>query len=159
MTFGEWCDQIARDTESNVTRALVREIMVTAVRTAIEEIITNPADATLDIKGVGRFYLNRQKFALKKQTYKSNNEDDIFYWRVNFKASRILKDVINNKRDIKTVTIGSNISLYNESDIQSNGTVKVKGTRNKIQLVVKPKIREKAKESQKKKIKAKLPED
>lgn len=162
MTFAEWCDQIARDTESNVSRQLVREIMITAMRTALEEFLANPADATLDIYGIGKFYLNRKNYDMSKRFHlkdRTECNETVFSWVAHFRPSVRLKQLLNNKCDIKTYRIGTNMPLYSDEDLQADGTIKVKGKRDKTKLVIKPKIVKEKQKEVKERIKSKLPED
>ena len=163
MTFIEWCNQTARDADINVTQDLVKAVMITALRTAIEEFVANPADASLDIYGIGRFYLNRSQYDMSKRFHlkdRTEVNDIVGSWIVHFKPSIVLKEVLNGKRELKDMLIGSCIPLYTDKDIQADGTIKKKkGTRDKKQLVVKRTIVKDKRREQKKIIKAKLPED
>jgi hypothetical protein len=163
MTFAEWCDETARQTETNISRALVKEIMTTAIRVAVDEFLAKPADATLDIGGIGRFYLNRATYDMSKRFHlkdRAESNDIVHCWNVHFRASRALKEVLNHKRDIKDFKIGYTAPLYNIEDIQEDGTViKKKGTRDKEPLVLKKKVVKEKQKELKAKIKSKLPED
>jgi hypothetical protein len=162
MTFAEWCDQTARDTKSNVTRELVREIMATALRSAVEEFLANPADATLDIFAIGRFYLNRNAYDMSKRYHlkdRTESNDIVYSWSVIFKPSTTLKKVLNNKRDIADVSFGLVKPIYKQVEIQADGTIKKKGNRNKQQLVIKKKVHMETQRELKKQIQSKLPED
>ena len=56
MTYDEWVRQIHRELESRVPLELVKDIMNNAMRVAFEELYSNPAEADLNIVGIGRFY-------------------------------------------------------------------------------------------------------
>ena len=168
MTFLEWYKQTAKDFGNGVTYDLVKDILVMAIRVAIEELMTNPADADLDITGIGRFYLNHRVCHNNFYELGSGKEYTV-KWTIQFKPSSVLKDTINGKRDVHDLLIGSVIPLYPEHIYKSGK--KIRGSGKKFKE--KPKIREyniqkniryveaekKMEEQQnKKEIKSKLPE-
>lgn len=122
MTFIEWCKATSKETNSSVSRDLVKEIMITAIRVAIEELMANPVDASLDIMSIGRFYLDRVKI---KNVYIATNETgEIMYWRLKFKVAKSLRDSLNNRKDIRELSIGGANPLYPEYNLNPDGTRK-----------------------------------
>lgn len=122
MTFVEWAKQTAREVESNVPYELVKDIMVNAIRVATEEMLSNPAEADLDITGIGRFYLNHRICHNNFPTPEHPEYET--YWTLHFKPARVLKEVFNGKRDVREMMIGCFIPLYPEYVYNEDGSVK-----------------------------------
>lgn len=89
MTFREWYCQIAREMDSNIPRELVKDVLVNAIRVALEEFLANPADAELSIKGIGRFYLNHRVCHNNFPTEDSHEYKT--HWTMHFRPSIVLK--------------------------------------------------------------------
>ena len=136
MTFMEWYKQTAREVGNGIPFEMVKDIMVRAIRVALEEFIANPTDATLDIKGIGRFYLNRRIVNITEDI--KCDEDQLIRWSIHFKPSKCVKDAINGKSDPREMVIGTVIPLYPEY-IYRDGT-KSKGAGKKFKT--KPKVTE-----------------
>jgi hypothetical protein len=114
MTFGEWCDQTTRETKSNIPRALVKEVLLTALRVGVEELMSNPAEADLDIKGIGRFYLHRRLFKIPKNEINPNGADHVYRWVLQFKCAKMLREIICGRRPLEDLTIAKVLPLYPE---------------------------------------------
>jgi nucleoid DNA-binding protein len=110
MTFYEWCKTIAREHKDNVPTEFVYELMVTAVRVAIEELLANPERADLDINGIGRFYLNYRK--CHNNFAKTEEQRYTYNWEIKFRPSIRLKEVLNGKADPHYMLIGTKTALY-----------------------------------------------
>lgn len=122
MNYSDLVSMISKETKSNVPTYLADEIMRTAIRVVIEEFMTNPMDATLDITGFGKLYLNRRichltpmpKFK-KGQELVAQKEKNYIRWTVHFTPSGCLKNVLNNKSDLDDYKIAG-IPLYPDED-------------------------------------------
>lgn len=123
MTFREWCYQTAKDYGNGIPRKLVHEIMTRAIRVALEEFMANPADAELDIRSIGRFYLNRRYIHVQESQF-GCEEKTVIRWSVHFKPSRKLKDAINGKEDYREILIGAATPLYPEYIRNEDGSRK-----------------------------------
>lgn len=165
MTFMQWYKQTARECSSEgVPAELVKHVLVMAIRVALEEFMANPADADLDIKGIGRFYLNRR---ICHNNFYGLGEGKEYEpkWTIQFKPSIRLKDTLNGKWDIRKLVIGSVIPLYPEYAYKDGTKAfgsgkKFKGKVNVRQFKVKTtkKYIEAVKKAEKKMLEEKLPE-
>lgn len=112
MTFYEWSRQIAKEHRDNVPAEFVYELLVTAVRVALEEFLTNPEKADLDIGGIGRFYLNYRRchnnFCVTEERRYS------YIWEIKFRPSSKLKEALNGKIDPHYMLIGTRTPIYPE---------------------------------------------
>ena len=122
MTFSEWVKRISKETDSKIPYALVRDIMVAGIRLIVEEFLINPAEVDFEILGIGRFYLNHRichnNFPVDEDSeYKT-------YWTIQFKPSKILKDVLNGKKDPHGMLIGYKTPLYPDFIYDENGKAK-----------------------------------
>lgn len=129
MTYNEWCNQIKKESESNIPYELVKDIMTTAIRVAMEELLSNPAEADLDILGIGRFYLNHR---ICHNNFPTEDKPEYATaWTLHFRPARPIKEVINGKRDYREMLIAHNIPLYPEYLCNDDGTMKKGGNRPK----------------------------
>lgn len=96
--------------------------MTTAIRVALEELMANPAEASLDIMSIGRFYLSRVK--IRNVFLTTETKGDALCWKLNFRTSQSIKDVINNRKDIHDLSISGAIPLYPEYFRNPDGTRK-----------------------------------
>ena len=132
MTFKEWCRATAKETPSKVPILLAEEVITTAIRVAIEELMANPADADLDISSICRFYLNHRvchympKYRNIEQPNENatSGEENRVRWTLHCTPRAGLKDVLNGRKDIRTLLIGGGTPLYPEFMINSDGTRK-----------------------------------
>lgn len=143
MTFGEWYAQTHRELPSNVPKDLVKEVMVTAIRVAVEELMSNREEADLDIGGIGRFYLNH-RVVHNPLSFKRKGSDEeeqaVKYsmcWTLQFTPWQPLKKVINEKMDIREMLVGGTIPLYEDYMYSADGMKKRRGRDKPIK---KPKI-------------------
>lgn len=112
MTFREWCMQIAKESTSQVPYEFVRELMICAIRVAYEELLSNPAEADLDIKGIGRFYLNHR---ICHNNFPTEDKPEYAaHWTLHFRPARFIKDTINGRQDPRLLTVASAYPLYPE---------------------------------------------
>lgn len=112
MTFAEWCMQTAKESTSQVPYEFVRELMICAIRVAYEELMSNPAEADLDICGIGRFYLNHR---ICHNNFPTDDKPEYAaHWTLHFKASTCIKEAINGRRDPRLLSIGNSFPLYPE---------------------------------------------
>jgi DNA polymerase II large subunit len=125
MTFGEWYEQTAREMDSNIPKELVKDVLVNAIRVALEELLSNPAEAELSIKCVGRFYLNRTRCYKVAATGK--NPDQKLVWTIHFKPSNVLKEILNGRRDHRELMIATTIPLYPDYVESGQGRYKKSG--------------------------------
>ena len=130
MTFGEWYEQTAREMASNIPKELVKDVLVNAIRVALEEFLANPADADLDIKCIGRFYLNHRFCHNNFPT--SDSPEYKTYWTLHFRPSGVLKEVLNGKRDHRDLIIATTIPLYPDFVESGQGQYRKSGGRRKI---------------------------
>lgn len=143
MTFVEWVNQTHKELPSNVPNAMVKEVMVYAIRVAVEEMMANRAEADLDIGGIGRFYLNHRvvhnplSYVRKGETEPEKAIEYSKCWTIQFKPSLPLKQVINDKRDIHDLLIGGNIAVYPEYIYSEDG---MKTRRGRFRPHKRPKI-------------------
>lgn len=131
MTYKEWCEQTHKMLKGEVPKFLVHEVIACAIKSAIEEFLANPADADLDIGGIGRFYMNH-RVCHQNIKYKGNSpngitEQDEKYvvrWTIHFKPSKKIKQVMNGKMDAREILLGGCFPLYPEYMIDENGYTK-----------------------------------
>lgn len=122
MTYDEWVRQIHRELESRVPLELVKDIMNNAMRVAFEELYSNPAEADLNIVGIGRFYLNRR---ICHNNFPTKDHPEYApAWTIHFKVSPRMKEVFNGKKDPRELFIAHNIPMYPEYIYNEDGTVK-----------------------------------
>lgn len=143
MTFKEWYLQIQKEMESTVPTELVREVLVTGIRVALEEFMANRAEADLDIGGVGRFYLNHRvvhnplQYTRKGETEPEKAKEYSLHWTIQFKPSLPIKKVINDKMDMRQMLVGGTAPLYPEFIYAEDGMSMKRGRSKKFK---KPKV-------------------
>ena len=163
MTFIEWCRQTSREHPDCIPYELVRSIMLTALKVVIEEFMANPANAYLDIRGIGRFYLNRRYVHVTASEF-GCDEDKIIRWSIHFKPSRQLKETLNGQRDVRDFVIGNKNPLYPEYVIKDGEMKRGYGGNNNLHVnkfkveITKAYIKLKEKEKRKQ-IEEKLPDE
>lgn len=101
MTFKEWIRQTSREMFPPLAYEEVDNVMFTAMKVFIEEIISNRGISEIDIAGFGRFYVNR---TFGHNGFDEDNqkiEGHQLVWIIHFKPSRRFKDLLNERIDIK----------------------------------------------------------
>ena len=128
MTFGEWCDTTKKEYGDHIPKFLVKEIMVTAIRVALEELLANPSGADLRVDSIGRFYLNREEYDVPHYI-RTEESQRVKVWVLRFQAAQRLRDVFNGKLDPKMLRISGSIPLYPEyfKELEKDGKRKRKG--------------------------------
>lgn len=133
MYFSEWVKATTKETPSSVPRDLVKEILVTAIRIAVEQAVINPKEATLDISGIARIYLNRRRYAFTSQYQQHLDAKETYRWKFELHPYRRLYEAVNGFRDVKELMIGGCIPLYPEYNFNNDGTKKKsRGRKKKI---------------------------
>lgn len=111
MTFSEWVTEISKQMGMKADKDLIADVLVMAIRVALEEFGTNPVDADLVIPSIGRFYMNHRR--VKNALVHKGGEERPARWLMRFRASAQLKRIINNEFPITDVVIGKRY-LYPE---------------------------------------------
>lgn len=122
MNLNEWCAEISKQMGVSVTPELAKDVMMVAIRTGIEELSSNPAEAEVHIHGVGRFYLIRFKGYNGFYHLGKGEESDMYIWMLRFKPSRMMKEVFNNKRPLSDLSING-YYLYPEYHLNEEGYI------------------------------------
>ena len=138
MTYKEWCEQTQKMLKGSVPKFLVHEVIACAIRAVIEEFLANPADADLNIEGIGRFYMNH-RVCHQNFRYKGNspsgiteqNEQYLVRWTIHFTPYKKLKDVMNGRMDAREMLLGGCFPLYPEYMLDEKGYIK-RGRKAKI---------------------------
>ena len=139
MHFKEWVKETKNSMESDIPEELVCEVLVTAIRTAFEELMANRAHADLEITGIGRFYMNYGwlRCGIGKGVEKKKR------WSIHFKPSVIFKSLINGEKSLIGYGIGGKAlgayPLYpqHNSKFRMNNVYKVKVIKKKSSKPVK----------------------
>lgn len=101
----DMCKQVAKESNSELPYGLVKDIMLDAIRVVLEEFLTNPAEADFSIQSIGRFYMNHR---ICHNNFPTENSPEYkTYWTIQFTPSDKLKEVLNGKRDPRTLVIGT----------------------------------------------------
>ena len=94
MNLTEWCLEISKELGVQRDLQLVEDVMYTAIRVGIDELMSNPEYADIDIQNIGRFYLNRE-YRYQKLPTKPDASDYEVYWTFRFRSHRKARDVFD----------------------------------------------------------------
>ena len=122
MTFMEWCLEISKEMGLQADEDLVRKVMLTAIRTGIEELSANPAEADIDIQGIGRFYLNYRTMHNNFYYMKRGADEYVSRWEFRFRAALSLRHVINQRKPLTDLNVAGNY-LYPEYHTDEDGFI------------------------------------
>ena len=122
MNFSEWCLQTSKELGLEADEDLVRRVLLTAIRTGLEELSANPIHADLDITGIGRFYLNYRIMHNNFYHLKEGAEEYVKKWEIHFKPSVPLKYVLNQRKPLTDLLVGGNY-IYPEFHTDENGFI------------------------------------
>lgn len=111
MTFSEWVKEISREMGMKADRDFIADVLVVAIRVALEEFGANPVNADLNIPSIGRFYMSHLK--LPSSVTSKVGEGNTTRWIMRFKPSSRLKKIINNQVPLTDTLIGKRF-LYPE---------------------------------------------
>ena len=123
MNFGEWVKQISREMGVYADKKLIEDILLTAFRVVLEEFGTNPAEADLDLNGIGRFYFNHRvchnNFPIIEE------REYITRWTIQFRPYRKIKFIVNGRIPLTDATVGGRY-LYPEYHTDEEGYILTK---------------------------------
>jgi len=115
MTFGEICQQTARECGEGVSTDQVRKILITQWRIMLEELFIAPGDSKIMLQGIGQFYLKRRNLTYGFVTDPEKRKHTHYVFR--FKPSELLKKVMAGKMEMKDLRIGT-CPLYYENEFE-----------------------------------------
>lgn len=121
MNLTEWCLEISKELGVQRDLQLVEDVMYTAIRVGIDELMSNPEYADIDIQNIGRFYLNRE-YRYQKLPTKPDASDYEVYWTFRFRSHRKARDVFNGRVELSDLCVG-NRYIYPEYHLNEEGLV------------------------------------
>lgn len=99
MTFAELKKEIKKEVVMGQSNEMIDEVLRTAIRISIEELMCDPENAVIDIQGVGKFFIHRQG------GYDMKRGQKIVYNTLWFKAYPRLRNIIKNKLPLEDFKI------------------------------------------------------
>ena len=122
MTFNELAKEVTKEVNiENKTRIPVRLIKIIlrdTIRVMIEELVSNPAEATINIPNIGKFYFREFKtrggFTDLDGFFHPNEVKKV--WTLKFRNSPNLRDVIRGRKELQSLIIAKGLALYPDSD-------------------------------------------
>ena len=126
MTFKEWTKEIRNEKEIkklHLSEQQIRFIMLAGIRVLIEELICDPRNSELNILGFGSFYLVNRKYGNKQKCFNAIEgrwREPISFSTIelHFRASRQIRELLNGKRSLSEIKIGSKPLYISKEDLE-----------------------------------------
>lgn len=111
MTFAELKKEIKKEVVMGQSNEMIDEVLRTAIRISIEELMCDPENAVIDIQGVGRFYIHKSK------GFDVCRGIPCIYKALWFRAYPTLKDILKERRPLEDFKIGGKYVYPREKKI------------------------------------------
>ena len=110
MTFNEWVGLTSQNTKPHYNKAVVKAVLLAAVKTAVDELVCNKEYSELALMGIGKFYCSYISY---KSRHFCPEGKGCNIWTLRFRPSRKLLDIVNDRcEDMNSSSI---LKMYNDS--------------------------------------------